>query len=103
MSEFLQNEKFHIVEARFRALRQYPLAVPFQDSTMGPFETFGTSTIWLRDADGFEGEAPAGHVDILESTLLPRLLRGAPTPYGDLYFDMYWAIRNAGFRGSASS
>jgi len=103
MSTFLQKEKFHIVEARHRVLKQYPLPVPFQDSTMGPFETFGMATICLRDADGFEGEAPIGNVAVLESTLLPRLMRDTPTPHADLYFDMYWAIRNAGFRGPASS
>lgn len=103
MSTFLQSEKFHILEARFRAMKPFPLPRPFQDSTMGPFETFGISTVWLRDADGFEGEAPFFDAAVLESILLPRLLRDAPTPYPDLYFDLYWAIRNAGFRGPAAS
>lgn len=103
MSAFLQDDTFHIIEARFRAMKPFALPRPFQDSTMGPFETFGIATIWLRDADGFEGEAPISNAAVLESILLPRLLRESPAVYSELYFDMYWAIRNAGFRGPAAS
>src|ERR1041385_8726486 len=104
MSSKLQNEPFHIIEARYRALKPYRLQRPFQDSTMGPFETFGISAIHLRDADGNEGEAPTtNQLAMLEAMLLPRLLREAPTAYFELYHDMYWAIRNAGFRGPAAS
>jgi L-alanine-DL-glutamate epimerase-like enolase superfamily enzyme len=71
---------------------------------MGPFETFGISAIHLRDADGNEGEAPTtNQLAMLEAMLLPRLLREVPTAYSELYHDMYWAIRNTGFRGPAAS
>ena len=102
MTTPLQNESFHIVEARFRATKPHRLPRAFCDSTMGPFETTGMSTLWLRDADGTEGEAPAGAGTVLESLLLPRLFGDHSIPYRELFHSMYWSIRNAGFRGPAS-
>jgi L-alanine-DL-glutamate epimerase-like enolase superfamily enzyme len=102
MNTPMQGQSVHIVEARYRVIAPARLRRPFYDSTMGPFETFGISMLTLRDADGFEGEAPAGDIHVLESTLLPRLLSGQACDYSQMYRKLYWSIRNAGFRGPAA-
>jgi len=76
MTSPIHKETFHIIEAKYRVLNQYPLPKPFQDASMGPFTSFGIGAICLRDADGHEGEATleTGGATILQNNLLPKLL-----------------------------
>ena len=96
----LANEQMHIVSAQFTALKPYRLAKPFQDSGMGPFDTFGFAVLTLTDADGFSAEVPlaSGALPVLETLFLPRLLTAQPIQYDALFQSMYLAMRNEGFR-----
>lgn len=99
----LDSSTFRIEEASVRVLKAQPLAVPFQDGSMGPFFSAGLATVTLRDEEGNEGEAPVVDLATLENLLLPILLgRNAPTKYQQLYHALYWSIRNSGFRGPAA-
>lgn len=104
MNHPIHAESFCIREVRIRSTRPYPLARPFYDATMGPFDTYSLATIALRDEDGTTGEAPffAAAIPLLESIVLPRLLHRRGT-HGELFPGWYWAIRNEGFRGHASA
>jgi len=99
------DEFFNIIEVKIRRMRPIVLPKSFQDSTMGPFNTFSMATIALMDKDGCSGEAPifGSYVNILESCILPILLNSERSSYHSLSNSLYWAIRNEGFRGPASA
>jgi L-alanine-DL-glutamate epimerase-like enolase superfamily enzyme len=101
----IDNEIFNICCAKIRVLKPAPAVNPFQDSTMGPFNTFGLSIITLEDEDGSRGEAPiySSYVNILEKCFFPILFFSRNIPYSELYHRLYWSIRNEGFRGQASA
>lgn len=99
------EELLSITQAQLRILAPCEAVYPFQDSTMGPFHSFGISMITLTDEDGFTGEAPihSGYINIFEKSLLPILFQYQKTSYKDIYYKMYWSVRNEGFRGQAAS
>lgn len=101
----IDHEVFHIARVQIRVLEPVKAVFPFQDATMGPFPSFGIALLTLEDEDGFIGESPvySTYNNILESCLLPILLHSRDIPYTDLYYRMYWSIRNEGFRGAASA
>ncbi|SMO71833.1 enolase C-terminal domain-like protein [Solitalea koreensis] len=101
----IDNEVFNITGVQIRVLNPVPAVFPFQDSTMGPFPTFGLSVITIEDEDGNVGEAPVynSYNNILETCLLPILLHSRNVSYSLLYYRLYWSIRNEGFRGPASA
>ncbi|MDH7461714.1 enolase C-terminal domain-like protein [Chitinophagaceae bacterium 26-R-25] len=101
----IDNEVFKISSARIRTLEPSCAAPPFQDATMGPFHTFGIAILTLEDEDGVIGEAPvfSSYNNILENFILPILLHNQNQPYNKLYPQLYWSIRNEGFRGQASA
>jgi L-alanine-DL-glutamate epimerase-like enolase superfamily enzyme len=99
------EEVFNIKKICVRTLADVPAVTPFQDSSMGPFRSFNMSVLTLEDEDGHIGEGPvmAGYVHILQNCIFPQLLHCGGLRYDDLYPRLYWAIRNEGFRGPASS
>lgn len=101
----IDNEIFKIVHVSIRTLKPTRAVIPFQDATMGPFQTFGIAILTLEDEDGTIGEAPvfSSYNNILESFILPILLHNQNLPYSKLYPQLYWSIRNEGFRGQASA
>ena len=100
MTTLLTNETFQIISAQFTVIKPYRLTKPFQDSGMGPFETFGFAILTLTDADGFSADVPLspGAVGVLETLFLPRLLTASPIRYNTLFRQLYRAMRNEGFR-----
>jgi len=100
----LENEVFNLTAVQIRVLEPARAVVPFQDATMGPFSSFGLAIITLEDENGFLGESPvySTYTNILESCLLPILLHSHNVPYSKLYQQLYWSIRNEGFRGPAA-
>jgi L-alanine-DL-glutamate epimerase-like enolase superfamily enzyme len=98
-------EVFNISKVKIRVLEPCPAVTAFQDSTMGPFETFGIAIMTLEDEDGNIGEAPvySTYKNVLENLLLPILFHCHKIPYSKLYPKLYWSIRNEGFRGQASA
>ena len=101
----IDNEVFNIAKVQVRTLEPVKAIIPFEDSSMGPFETFNLSVITLTDEDGNIGEAPvfSGYTNILENCILPILFHCHNLPYKELYPKLYWPIRNEGFRGPASA
>jgi len=101
----IDNEQFSIISAQVRVLSPVPAVNPFQDASMGPFNTFGLSIVTLQDEDGNIGEAPvfSSYINILEKCFLPILFHNHHILYRDLYPMLYWSIRNEGFRGQASA
>lgn len=95
----LTDALVHLVAARFTVLKPYQLARPFQDSGMGPFGTFGFAVLTLTAADGFVADVPLspGAEPVLD-LFLPRLLTARPVRYDALFRQLYWAMRNEGFR-----
>ena len=102
MNNHLDNETFKIIEALFTTIKEYKLPKAFQDSSMGPFETFGFSILTIKDEDGFISEVPisSAALQVLENILLPRLFSDKRISYKDIFNRMYWAIRNEGFRST---
>ncbi len=101
----IDREIFNILSAEIRVLEPVTTVIPFQDSTMGPFQTFGLSVIRLTVEDGYVGEAPvhSSYNNILEKCFFPILFHNHNISYKDLYHLLYWSIRNEGFRGPASA
>src|SRR5437879_3645469 len=101
----IDNEIFNIVSARIRVLEPVPAVTPFQDATMGPFPEFGIALLTLEDSEGNIGESPvfSSYFNILETCLLPILLHSHGCLYQDFYPQLYWSIRNEGFRGQAAA
>ena len=105
MMHQIDSEIFNISSAKIRTLEPVAAVIPFQDSSMGPFNTFGLSVITLEDEDGNTGEAPVynSYNNILEKCFFPILFYSQNVPYKDVYPLLYWSIRNEGFRGQASA
>lgn len=101
----IYNEVFNISRVTIRLLEPAKAVFPFQDSTMGPFPSFGLAIITLEDEDGNLGESPvySSYNNILETCLLPILMHSKNLPYHVLHQRMYWSIRNEGFRGPAAA
>lgn len=101
----IDGEIFRITKAKIRVLEPVKLQIPFQDSTMGPFHSFGLSVLTLEDEDGIQGESPIynSYAHILEKCLFPILFYNGNISYPQLYTKLYWSIRNEGFRGQASA
>lgn len=101
----IDEEIFNIVKVSIRVLEPAKAVTSFEDATMGPFQNFGIAILRLEDEDGFAGEAPVFHSynNIFANCLLPILLHNNKESYRDLYYKMYWSIRNEGFRGPASA
>lgn len=99
------DEVFNIKKISVRTLADVPAVTPFQDSSMGPFRSYNMSLLTLEDEDGNIGEGPvtAGYIHILQNCIFPQLLHSGGLRYEILYPRLYWAIRNEGFRGPASS
>ena len=102
---FIDDEIFNIAKIYIRVLEPVKNIVPFQDATMGPFESFGISIITLEDDEGNIGEGPvfSSYANVLETCFFPILLHSGNIKYRDLFPQLYWAIRNEGFRGQASA
>ena len=103
--ECIGNELFSISKVEIRVLESARAAIPFQDATMGPFEMINLSLITLTDNEGNVGEAPVlrTYSNILENCILPILLHSRNIAYKELYPQLYWSIRNEGFRGQAAA
>lgn len=101
----LGQETLRIERACVRSSMEYPLKQPFADSTMGPFQTFAVSSLELRDREGYAAEVffPAAGRPVLESKLLPILFASEDRTYAEVYQDLYWAIRNDGFRSQSAT
>ncbi|MBX3256456.1 MAG: hypothetical protein KF862_20130 [Chitinophagaceae bacterium] len=101
----IDDEVFNITKACIRILKPVKAVVPFEDSTMGPFQSYGIAMLSIEDDNGFTGEAPVFHSynNIFETCLLPILFHTHNASYQTLYHRMYWAIRNEGFRGPAAA
>jgi L-alanine-DL-glutamate epimerase-like enolase superfamily enzyme len=101
----IDHQIFNITSVQLRELQPASAVTPIQDATMGPFPAFGLALITLEDENGFVGEAPVygSYINILENCLLPILLHSHNIPYHKLYPQLYWSIRNEGFRGPASA
>lgn len=101
----IDNEVFCIIRAQIRVLEPVTVVTPFQDATMGPFNTFGLSILTIEDKDGNIGEAPVfnTYINILEKCLFPILFHYGDQPYKKWYPLLYWSIRNEGFRGQAAA
>ncbi|MBO9620158.1 MAG: hypothetical protein J7539_14100 [Niabella sp.] len=101
----IDNEVFRIVRAQIRVLEPVPVVTPFQDATMGPFNRFGLSVLTIEDESGNIGEAPVfnTYINILEQCLFPILFHNGNASYSKLYYQLYWSIRNEGFRGQAAA
>jgi len=101
----IDSEIFNIQKISIRVLESVNVVTPFQDATMGPFQTFGITIIIIEDKDGNVGEAPvySTYINILETCLFPILFNSPNVPYKELYPKLYWAIRNEGFKGAASA
>lgn len=101
----IDNEIFNIERIQIRALQPVPTITPFQDATMGPFATHGISIITIEDEDGNVGEAPVyqSYNNILTSCLFPILFHSCNVPYKEFYPQLYWSIRNEGFKGPAGA
>jgi L-alanine-DL-glutamate epimerase-like enolase superfamily enzyme len=105
MNNKIDKEIFNISSARIRVLEPAPAVTLFQDATMGPFKNFGIAMLTLEDEDGTIGEMPvfSSYRNVLENLLLPILFHCRNIPYSRLYPQLYWSIRNEGFRGQASA
>lgn len=103
--EIIEKETFNIRKVEIRALEPVKAITPFEDATMGPFESMNLSLITITDSEGYTGEAPVlrTYINILENCILPILLHSHHISYGELYPRLYWSIRNEGFRGQAST
>jgi L-alanine-DL-glutamate epimerase-like enolase superfamily enzyme len=99
----LDQETFHIIEARERKVRPLRLDRPFRDATGGPFRAIGTGAFTITDSDGATGEALCVDGGDVFDILITHLLTETPVPYEQLYSRLYWSIRNTGFRGRAAS
>ncbi|OQP63922.1 hypothetical protein A3860_23630 [Niastella vici] len=101
----IENETFNITKVYLRVLEPAPAVIPFQDSTMGPFNTFGLAILTIEDEDGCQGESPVygSYTNILETCLLPILFYSKHLTYTELYRKLYWSVRNEGFRGPAAA
>jgi len=101
----IENEHFNIKKISIRDLEPVKVVTPFQDATMGPFFKFGITLITIEDNEGNIGEAPiySSYTNILERCLFPILFNNPTMPYRELYYQMYWSIRNEGFKGPASA
>lgn len=95
----------HVVRARFRAVGPLPLSEPFADATMGPFRSFSFAALELENRDGVvaEGFIFGSGLPILEEKLLPVLLSAEERPYSEIWSDLFWSIRNDGFRSQSAS
>lgn len=101
----IDREEFNIASVQIRVLAPVRAVIPFQDSTMGPFKAIHLSIITLKDTEGNIGEAPifSSYTHILENCLFPILFHSRNIAYKELYPQLYWSIRNEGFRGQASA
>jgi L-alanine-DL-glutamate epimerase-like enolase superfamily enzyme len=101
----IDHQIFNITSVQLRELEPASAVTPIQDATMGPFPAFGLALITLEDENGFIGETPVygSYINILENCLLPILLHSHNIPYHTLYQQLYWSIRNEGFRGPGSA
>ncbi|MEX6689522.1 enolase C-terminal domain-like protein [Danxiaibacter flavus] len=102
---FIDDEIFNIAKITIRTLEPVKNIVPFQDATMGPFASFGISIITLEDEDGNIGEGPvfSSYMNIMETCFFPILLHSGNIRYRELFPQLYWSIRNEGFRGQAAA
>ena len=101
----IDSEIFEISRIQLRVLEPAPTILPFQDATMGPFRKFGLSVLTIEDKDGNIGEAPVfnTYINIFEKCLFPILFHNNRQPYKTLFNQLYWSIRNEGFRGQAAA
>jgi L-alanine-DL-glutamate epimerase-like enolase superfamily enzyme len=101
----IYTETFALQKARLRTLKPFPLLRPFQDSSLGPMKTSSCSVLTIQDASGHEGESLvfSSALPVLEKLLLPILFQNQGVPYPEVFRQLYWSIRNEGFRGVAAS
>ncbi len=101
----IDHEVFNILHAEIKILKPVTCKQPFQDASMGPFGTFGIAILTLVDESGEIGEVPVygSYNNILETCLLPILLHNKKEPYCQLFYRLYWSIRNEGYRGQAAA
>ena len=98
------EERVRIHELQLRSLTPVPFARPFYDATMGPFHQYQLTMLRLVDADGNWGECefPPSQRYVLDHIFRPLLLASETLSYRELYHQLFWAIRNEGFRGGAA-
>ncbi len=101
----IENAYFNIKKITIRTLASVAAVTPFQDATMGPFSSFGISIITIEDEDGYVGEAPvySTYNTILETCIFPILFHCEDLTYGEFFPQLYWSIRNEGFKGAAAA
>ncbi len=101
----IHKENFKITKATYRSITPFCIPTPFQDASMGPFDKYTIGTLCLEDEHGYQGEVPMFQsvVPLVEKFLFPKLFTSSAINYKDLHFQLYWAIRNEGFRGTASN
>ena len=93
------EERLRFERAELRFVNLPPAAEPFYDATMGPFDRFPYHWLTLVDADGVTGSAPCWGDP---KGLLRRLVGGTARTYIEWYHELYWSIRNRGFRSEAA-
>ena len=100
----IDTEEFNIKEVQIRTVSPIYFDPPFYDATMGPFDHYEPCFLRLIDATGFSGECeiPRNAILLFEELLLPIILGPKKRAYAELHKEMYWRIRNEGFRGEAA-
>ncbi|WKN45474.1 mandelate racemase/muconate lactonizing enzyme family protein [Tunicatimonas pelagia] len=100
----IHREQFNIAAIEVRCVAPIPLQPPFYDATMGPFTHYRACFVRLTDYDGNWGECefPTTGLDLLKDVFVPFLLNTPASTYEALYQQLYWSIRNEGFRGGAA-
>ncbi|GHB86816.1 mandelate racemase/muconate lactonizing enzyme family protein [Persicitalea jodogahamensis] len=98
------GESFDIREVEMRCVVPVPFQRPFYDATMGPFAHYRACFVRLTDREGAWGECefPVSALDLLKTVFVPLLLETKEMTYEVLYRQLYWSIRNEGFRGGAA-
>ena len=100
------KENIFIESAVLRKTLPIPLKREFHDATMGPFTHYQICTISLTDKDGFTGEAPfmvREGFSHYESSLIPILFDSYGESHDVVLKNLYWKMRNFGFRDAAAS
>ena len=100
----MDRERVKVTSVQLRSVAPMPLARPFHDATMGPFDNYHPAFLRIVTDDGHYGECeyPLSGRWALEHIFLRLLLSMPPMPYRNLYHRMFWAIRNEGFRGNVA-
>ena len=100
----IHHERYTIVEIQCHVLKPVPLKKAFYDATMGPFLSFQTAILSIKDKSGIQSEVeyPVSGIPLLKSIFGPVMLNTHDTLYTEIFSKLFWMIRNEGHRGSAA-